>query len=123
MPLGVFDRNQGSIAAANADRIAAEARRNAALADALRKIRDASASLATADARVSFLRDRAEPETIEAVRIAREGFAAGKFTLLDVLDAESALNTIQSELITAQLDRAQAIAALVRANETEGNAQ
>lgn len=123
MPLGVFDRNQGSIAAANADRIAAEARRNAALADALRKIRDASAALGTADARVSFLRDRAEPETIEAVRIAREGFAAGKFTLLDVLDAESALNTVQSELITAQLDRAQAIAALVRANETEGNAQ
>lgn len=123
MPLGVFDRNQGSIAAANADRIAAEARRNAALAAAIRKIRDASAALATADTRVGFLRDRAEPEALEAVRIACEGFAAGKFTLLDVLDAESALNTVQSELITAQLDRAQAVAALVRANETEGNAQ
>tara|TARA_R110002124_G_scaffold217358_1_gene383007 strand:+ start:2579 stop:3820 length:1242 start_codon:yes stop_codon:yes gene_type:complete len=123
MPLGVFDRNQGGIAAANADRIGAEARRNAALAAAIRRSRDASAALNTSDARVTFLRDRAEPESIEAVRIAREGFAAGKFTLLDVLDAEGALNTVQSELINAQLERAQAIAALIRASEAEGNFQ
>ena len=123
MPLGVFDRNQGAVAAANADRIGAEARRNTALSSAIRRTRDASAALATAEARLSFLKDRAEPEAMEVVRIAREGFAAGKFTLLDVLDAEAALNAVQSDLITAQFDRSQAIAALIRANATEGNAQ
>ncbi|MDP1630256.1 MAG: TolC family protein [Caulobacter sp.] len=123
MPLGLFDRNQGNIAAANADRTGADARRNAAMAAALRRTRDALAGLQTADARLEFLEKRAEPEVLEAVRIAREGFAAGRFTLLDVLDAEAALNSLQSDLITAELDRALALAALVRANGTEGTAQ
>lgn len=123
MPLGVFDRNQGNIAAANAERSGADARRNAALAAALRRTRDATAALRTAEARLEFLEKRAEPEALEAVRIAREGYAAGRFTLLDVLDAEAALNSLQSDLITAELDRALALAALVRANETEGTAQ
>jgi len=123
MPLGLFDRNQGNIAAANAERTGAEARRNAALAAALRRTRDATAALQTAEARLEFLEKRAEPEALEAVRIAREGFAAGRFTLLDVLDAEAALNSLQSDLISAELDRALALAALVRANETQGTAQ
>lgn len=123
MPLGLFDRNQGNIAAAGADRTGADARRNAALAAALRRTRDATAALKTAEARLEFLEKRAEPEALEAVRIAREGFAAGRFTLLDVLDAEAALNSLQSDLITAELDRALALAALVRATETEGTAQ
>ena len=123
VPIGVFDRNQGNIAAANADRIGAEARRNAALAAAVRRTRDAQAALRTAEARLSFLETRAEPEAVEAVRIAREGFAAGRFTLLDVLDAEEALNTLQSDMITAELDRSQAFAALTRATETQGSTQ
>ncbi|CAN5369051.1 TolC family protein [soil metagenome] len=123
MPIGVFDRNQGNIAAANADRTGAEARRNAALAAAIRRTRDAQAALRTAEARLAFLETRAEPEAIEAVRIAREGFAAGRFTLLDVLDAEDALNTLQSDLITAELERSQALAALTRVTETQGSTQ
>ncbi len=123
MPIGVFDRNQGNIAAANADRTGAEARRNAALAGAIRRTRDAQAALRTAEARLTFLETRAEPEAIEAVRIAREGFAAGRFSLLDVLDAEEALNTLQSDLITAELERSQALAALVRVTETQGPTQ
>ena len=123
VPIGVFDRNQGNIAAANADRTGAEARRNAALAAAIRRTRDAQAALRTAEARLTFLETRAEPEAIEAVRIAREGFAAGRFTLLDVLDAEEALNTLQSDLITAELERSQALAALTRVTETEGPSQ
>lgn len=123
MPLGLFDRNQGNIAAANADRTRAEARRNAALAGAIRRTRDAQAALRTAEAQLAFLETQAEPEAIEAVRIAREGFSAGRFTLLDVLDAEQALNTVQADMITAELERAQAVAALTRATETEGSAQ
>lgn len=115
MPIGLFDRNQGNIAAANAERTGAEARRNAALAAWIRQDRDARASLRTAEARLTFLESRAEPESVEAVRIAREGFAAGRFTLLDVLDAEEALNTVQTEIIAAQLDHARALAGLIRA--------
>ncbi|MBU1347280.1 MAG: TolC family protein [Alphaproteobacteria bacterium] len=123
MPIGLFDRNQGNIAAANAERTGAEARRNAALASAIRRTRDAQAALRTAEAQLAFLENQAEPEALEAVRIAREGFSAGRFTLLDVLDAEEALNTVQADMITAELERAQAVAALTRATETEGSAQ
>lgn len=123
MPIGLFDRNQGGIAAANAERVGAEARRNAALAAAVRRTRDAQAALRTTEAQLAFLETRAEPEALEAVRIAREGFAAGRFTLLDVLDAEEALNTVQANMITAEMERAQAVAALVRATETEGPSQ
>lgn len=121
MPIGVFDRNQGNVAAANAERAGAEARRNAALAGAIRRTRDAQAALRTAEARLAFLETQAEPEALEAVRIAREGFSAGRFTLLDVLDAEEALNTLQADMITAELERAQAVAALTRATATEGS--
>ncbi len=123
MPIGIFDRNQGNIAAANAERTGAEARRNAALATAVRRERDARAALRTAEAQLTFLETQAEPGALEAVRIAREGFAAGRFTLLDVLDAEEALNTVQAEMITAELERAQAVAALTRATESEGSPQ
>ena len=123
MPLGLFDRNQGNIAAANAERTGAEARRNAALAGAIRRTRDAQAALRTAEAQLAFLENQAEPEAIEAVRIAREGFSAGRFTLLAVLDAEEALNTVQAAMITAEMERAQAVAALTRASETEGSAR
>ncbi|KDP94879.1 hypothetical protein ER13_08885 [Brevundimonas sp. EAKA] len=123
MPIGLFDRNQGNIAAANAERTGAEARRNAALAGAIRRTRDAQAALRTAESQLAFLENQAEPEAIEAVRIAREGFSAGRFTLLDVLDAEEALNTVQADMITAELERAQAVAALTRATETEGSAR
>lgn len=123
MPIGIFDRNQGNIAAANAERTGAEARRNAALAGSIQRTRNAQAALRTAEAQLAFLEDQAEPEALEAVRIAREGFAAGRFTLLDVLDAEEALNTVQAAIITAEQERADAAAALTRATETEGSAQ
>lgn len=123
MPIGIFDRNQGNVAAANAERTGAEARRNAALAGAIRRIRDAQAALRTAESRLNFLKTRAEPEAVEAVRIAREGFSAGRFTLLDVLDAEEALNTVQSDIITAEQERGQAAAALIRASEIQGSDQ
>jgi outer membrane protein, heavy metal efflux system len=123
MPIGVFDRNQGNVAAANAERTGAEARRNAALAGAIRRTRDAQAALRTAESRLTFLRTRAEPEAVEAVRIAREGFSAGRFTLLDVLDAEEALNTVQSDIITAEQERGQSAAALIRATQAQGSDQ
>lgn len=123
MPIGVFDRNQGNIAAANAERTGAEARRNAALASSVRRTRDAQAALGRAEAQLAFLQNQAEPAALEAVRIAREGFSAGRFTLLDVLDAEEALNAVQADMITAELERAQAVAALTRATETEGSSQ
>ncbi len=114
-PIPIRDRNQGSIAAARADALGAEARRNLALSEAVRRARDAHATLVTATARVALLEQATTPQAAEALRLAREGYAAGKFSLLDVLDAQTALAAAQSDLIDARLARAKAAAALLRA--------
>lgn len=114
-PIPVFNRNQGAVAAARADATAAEARERLALARSIRTLRDAQASLVAANARVEALRGRILPGAETAVDLARRGFEAGKFSLLDVLDAQTALTTARTDLIAARLERAKALAALERA--------
>jgi len=114
-PIPIRDRNQGNVAAARADATAAEARQRLALARAVRAVRDAQAALAAANARLQVLQARTVPQAEEAVRLSRDGFQAGKFSLLDVLDAEGALSASRNDLIAARLERAKALAALERA--------
>lgn len=114
-PIPVIDRNQGALAAARADAEAADARRRQALAEAVRRGRDAEATLRTAEARVSLLEARGVPRAEEALRLTRLGYEAGKFPLLEVLDAQDALALAREDLIAARLDRARAVAALMRA--------
>ncbi len=114
-PIPVIDRNQGNVAAARADADAAEANQRLALAESIRRTRDAEASLGAAEARVLVLETRTVPQAEEALRLARLGYEAGKFPLLEVIDAQDALATAREDLIAARLDRARAIAALIRA--------
>lgn len=115
MPIPIRNRNQGSIAAAQAEATTAEAKRNLALAQATRRIRDAQAALAAADSRLKTLRDFSLPQAEEAVRLARLGYQEGEFSLLEVLDAQEALAQARNGLIDAELARAKAVAALERA--------
>lgn len=115
MPIPIRDRNQGNVSAARADAVSAEARRNLAFSAAIQRTRDSQARLTTADTRVDLLESRIIPEAEEALRLAQQGFQAGRFALLDVLDAEAALNQAQTDLAEARLARAQAEAALLRA--------
>jgi len=115
VPLPIRNRNQGLIAAAEAEATAAQSRRNLALAQANRRIADARAALAAADARLATLRRLSLPDAEEAVRLARIGYREGEFSLLEVLDAEQALANARDSLIEAELARAKALAALERA--------
>jgi len=114
-PIPILNRNQGAISAAAADVNAANARRLQTLADAARNIRDAEGALAAAESRVRTLEAIAGPAADEGLTLARTGFEAGRFSLLDVLDAEDAYASAQSSLIDARRDRANAAAALDRA--------
>lgn len=114
-PIPIWDHNQGTVAAARADATAAEAREHLALARSVRAIRDSEASLRAADARLQALEGRIVPQAQTAVDLARRGFEAGKFSLLDVLDAQDALTAARTGLIAARLERAKALAALERA--------
>lgn len=114
-PIPVVNRNQGTVAAARADATAAEARERLALARSVRAVRDGEASLRAATARLEALETKIVPQAQTAVDLARGGFEAGKFSLLEVLDAQAALTTARTELIAARLERAKALAALERA--------
>ncbi len=114
-PIPIRDRNQGNVAAARADATAAEARERLVLARSVRAVRDAQASLRAAEARLEVLQSRTVPQAQQAVDLARQGFQAGKFSLLDVLDAQAALSASRNDLVAARLERAKALAALERA--------
>lgn len=72
--------------------------------------------LGAADERAAVLSGPALGQAEEAVRLARIGFSAGKFSLVELIDAQAALNSAKLNLIEARLDRARALVALIRAN-------
>lgn len=115
VPLRIFDRNQGNVAAAQASIRAAEARRAAAIAQATARIGNAGSNIAAAQARVSALETAALPQASEALRLANLAYRAGRLTLLELLDAQQALAATQNELIDARAALAEASATLVRA--------
>ncbi|MBP6380359.1 MAG: TolC family protein [Sphingorhabdus sp.] len=121
IPLPFRDRNRGNIEAAQADSLASEASLRLAGLDARRAQHDARMLLGAAEARVEALSGPSLAQAEEAVRLARIGYGAGKFSLLELLDAQAALTTAKTALIEARLDRARALAALIRAQARAGN--
>lgn len=115
LPLPIRDRNQGNIAAAGSDSLAAEAALAQTRLDTSRAQHDARMLLGAANERVAALSGPGLAQAEEALRLGRIGYSAGKFSLIELLDAQSALNAARESLITAQLDRARALAALIRA--------
>ena len=79
-------------------------------------IRPETAALAGADARLAALAGSGVVQAEEALRLARVGYGAGKFSLIELIDAQSAFNTARLALIEARADRARALADLARTN-------
>lgn len=116
IPIPIQNRNSGAIAAARAEDRAAELQLSVAMTDAIRRLNDARVAYAAADARATALETQAVGQATEALELARIGYEAGRFQLIDVLDAEEAFNSIRNASIDARLARARASAALIRAN-------
>ncbi|MGQ0589778.1 MAG: TolC family protein [Sphingosinicella sp.] len=114
MPLPVFDRNQGNVAAARANVRAAEARRAAALATITVRARNAIANVEAAEARVEALERAALPEAAEALRLAQVSYREGRASLLELLDVQTAYTAAQNALTEARLALALATAELGR---------
>lgn len=110
------DRNRGNIEAAQSESLAAESAARIARIDASRERQDARILLGAAEVRYEALAGPGIDQAEEALRLARIGYNAGRFSLLELLDAQTALTTAKLTLIQARLDRANALAALIRAN-------
>jgi len=103
LPLPLWDRNQGNIAAARHRLAKLAYERRAARVRAESAFVDAYETLAGALVRDASLRDHVVPGAIRAVQEAREGWEAGRFPYREVFDAE------RSE-ITARISYVEALA-------------
>ncbi|MDK2762162.1 MAG: TolC family protein [Sphingopyxis sp.] len=114
VPLPIFDRNQGNVAAAKSDVAAAIARRENAVVNAQAQIANAQAELEAADARLAALEGSGIEQAREGVRLAELSYRAGKSSLVEYIDAQQAYAATQAELIAARQARAAARAVLAR---------
>lgn len=114
MPIQIFDRNRGNIAAARANLAAAEARRANTLATTTARARNAIAAVEAAERRVQALERAALPEASEGLRLAMRSYEEGRATLLELLDAQNAYTSAQTALTEARLALALATAELGR---------
>ncbi len=88
IPLPLWNRNQGKIAEAEANIAKAADERAAAEARAYAELNEGYQTLARATEEVQILRETVLPGAKNAVDQITDGYAAGRFSQLDVLDAQ-----------------------------------
>lgn len=98
VPLPIYDRNQGGIARAQAELLQAEVEVERGRLAVLASLTTAERRLDLARRSAQALRTEAVPAAEQAARFATGGFAAGKFTYLEVLDTQRALSEVRAQL-------------------------
>ena len=87
IPLPIFDRNQGRIREAEAQRREAEARARSTRGEAVRHVRESHTKLAEALAHVKLAREEILPRSELILRSAEARHAAGDLSLADLIPA------------------------------------
>lgn len=113
VPLPLFDRNRGNVAAAQADLRRADARASAALFEASAEIRAAQALSTAADARVGAAGHTLQTAQ-DAYRLARIAYDSGKSPLIELIAARRGLSSTRRVVLDALTARLEARARLAR---------
>ncbi len=104
LPLPLFDRNEGAIAAAEHRIARAEFDAQAARTQLTGTLIGALGALATADAQARIIEGQVLPAAESAFSRTRIGYEEGKFDLLNVLDTQRTLFEARRELVNARAD-------------------
>lgn len=104
VPLPLFDRNNGNIAAAESRIARAERDRAAARNELLGALTEAIGALEVAAATVSAFESEVLPPAQSAFERTRLGYDEGKFDILNVLDAQRAVFEARLDLMSARAD-------------------
>ena len=91
IPLGRYDRNEGAIARARFEGVAAEADMAALRQEGEREIARLQVLLASRALEARRIAEETLPQAERAVTLVRQGFARGGFTYNDVISAQTAL--------------------------------
>jgi len=108
--LPIFDRNQGGIKESEYGVVKGRQEQRAARARVLTEIAEAYHAMASAHARARILREQVVPQSQKAFDAAQAGYDAGKFTYLDVLDAQRTVYDARFRLVEALADHLSAVA-------------
>ena len=101
IPLGRFDRNQGNIARAQAERQQLEFMAEADRLDRLRRLAALGAEADAARARAEGLMSQVFPKTTKTLDQVRWGYNRGGFNFRDVQDAADAILEVQDQWVDA----------------------
>lgn len=113
LPLRLFDRNRGNIAAAQAELRAAEARAAVARFEAEAGLRSAERQIEAADARVAAA-ETSLGTAQETYRLARIAYEAGKSPLIELIAARRGVGLARGVLLDSQTAQFEARAAFAR---------
>lgn len=114
IPLPVFNRNQGSIQAAEERHTKALEERRAAGVAVHAALSAAYQRLAAAHTEVMTLQQEVRPGAQNAFDATDQGYRLGKFGFLDVLDAQRTLFGVKAQSLRAMADYHTAVAAVER---------
>jgi outer membrane protein, heavy metal efflux system len=104
IPLQVFDRNQGAIAAANSRVAKAEQEAHAAQSELVSSLSGVLSDLEVAAAQLHSIEQNVLPATETAFERTQTGYNEGKFDLLSLLDAQRLVFEAKLDLVNAKAD-------------------
>ena len=114
LPLPVFDRRQGAIAAARAHLAAGEAEQRGAVVALRTAVTRAHASLAAGYSLATALRQHLLPDADETLRVSRDAYGRGALRLDELHDSQRALSDLRSREIEVLASYHQTAAELTR---------
>jgi cobalt-zinc-cadmium efflux system outer membrane protein len=112
VPLPFWNRNQGNISAAREQVAKAGAEEAAAAAGLMTELSEAYQNLARARSAISILRENVLPGAESALQATNEGYEAGRFSYLDVLDARRTIGGARTQYLQAVTDYHKALHAV-----------
>jgi cobalt-zinc-cadmium efflux system outer membrane protein len=104
LPLPLWNRNQGNIRAARERIDRAGAERAAVAAELMTELTEGYENLERARAAIDILRANVLPGAEEALKATTEGFEAGRFSYLDVLEARRTTGAARTQYLQAITD-------------------
>jgi len=118
LPLPLFDRNQGNVAAAKYDLAKTKAERKEVQTTLLTELVQQYADLTVSHQKAVTLKEKVVPVREKAFEFAHIGYQQGKFAFLDVLDAQRSMFEVRQELIDALAEYHVALATIQRITAT-----
>ena len=112
LPLPLWNRNEGNIRATRAQISRAGAEQATVAAALMTELTDAYQSLSRARVTIQILREEVLPGGESALIAATEGYEAGRFSYIDVLDARRTISTARLQYLLAITDYHKALHAV-----------